>query len=558
MKKNPFPLLLVIFCAFTILSCKQTNKAGAMVPDDAGMVMHLNANSLTSKLSWNEIKQTNWFKEMYAETPDSLAQKLLDDPANSGMDIKNDFVFFLKSYGNGGYMVFQGTVKDVAAFEAFNKKISNNARTAKDGEFNFIKLQGGSVVTWNKDRFVYIIDAPQMNMSKSFSLEGDGAYSQPSPLSADTLMKIGKSLFTLKSSTSLGGNENFGDMVKEDGDLHMWVNSEHLYDGLGAGVLSMMKVNTLFQGNVSATTINFEDGKITLKTRGFYNKELSKLFDKYPAKEISAELVNRIPSQDVMAAFVMNYSPEGLKEFMKVIGVDGMVNGFLGEANYSIDEFVRANKGDMIIAVTDFGIANRIDTIEIPGTDPMIQRNSTPDAKVLFATSVNDRAAFDKLIGTIKAQGADDFSRNIPGITYKLDNNWFAVSNSSDHVTKFLAGGNNNQAFAAKISGHPFGGYIDIQKILRSTQSSMRDTSEMEAFNASAQMWQDIVITGGEYKNGSLSANFELNLVNKNTNSLKQLSAYFDRVSRSIKSRRPSDRYSLDTVPSSVEPSTGN
>ena len=541
MKKIPLYLLLLVTYASLIVSCKQANKMGAMVPNDAGMVLHLNANSLTSKLSWEEIKQTNWFKEMYAGAPDSLGKKIMDDPANSGMDIKSDFVFFLKNQGNNGYMVFEGYLKDVTAFEAFNKTIANNASTVKDGEFSSIKLPEGGMVTWNKERFVYVIDAPNMNMNRRFSMEG-GDVTEPATLSADTLMTIGKSLFNLKSSKSLGGNEKFGDMVKEEGDLHLWLNSEYLSGGMAAGALSMMKVNTLIQGNVSATTINFDNGKITMKSKGYYNKELSRLFDKYEAKDISTELVNRIPSQNIYAAFVMNYHPEGLKQFMKVIGVDGMVNGFLGQANYTIDEFVKANKGELIIAVSDFGVTKRMDTINVPGKEPMTYERPGPDAKVLFATSIKDRAAFDKLIGAFKAQGVDDFSELAPDITYKLDNNWFAISNSGDQVNKFLSGGNNNHAFASKISGHPFGGYVDIQKIIKSTQGTAKDSSDLIAYNASLQMWQDVIMTGGEYKNGALSGEVELNLVNKSTNSLKQLSTYFDQLSKIIKEKRNQDK----------------
>lgn len=558
MKKISFSVLLFI-SVLLVVSCKQTNKTGAMIPDDVGMVLHLNANSLNSKLSWDEVKQTNWFKEMYQDAPDSLAQKLLDNPANSGMDMKSDFIFFLKNQNSQGYMVFEGSVKDAAAFEAFNKKVSKNASATRDGEFTNMKLPGGAVVTWNKEHFVYVIDAPQMNMAKTFSMQG-GNYTEPTTLSADTLLTIGKSLFSLKSGNSLGGNEHFGDLVKEEGDLHMWLSSEHLYDGMGAGMLSMMKVNTLLQGNVSATTINFDNGKISMKSKGYYNKELSRLFDKYPAKDISADVVNRIPSQDVIAAFVMNYPPEGLKEFMKVIGVDGLVNGFLGKANYSIEEFIKANKGDIIIAVTDFSFGNRNDTVQIPGNDGMRYGQSGPQAKVLFATSINDRAAFDKLIGTVKGQGLEDFSKGIPEINYKLDNNWFAVSNSEDYVTKFLAGGNNNHSFASKIGGHPFGGYVDIQKILKASSIEPKDSSDMITYNASLQMWQDIVITGGKYKDGALSAQIELNLVNKTANSLKQLSNYFDKVSKEMKAKQKHYEYNQpDNLPPAVDvPTTEN
>lgn len=549
MKKISFSFCLLMIYALLVVSCKETNKTGAMIPNDAAMVFHLNANSLNSKLSWDEIKQTNWFKEMYSEANDSLAQKLLNDPANSGMNVKSDFIFFLKKQANHDYMVFQGDVKDLAAFEAFNKKVSKGAVATKTGEFTSMPVSNDVVVTWNKDRFVYVIDAPYMQMGRSFSMEG-GNVSQPGSLGPDTLAKIGQSLFKLSSDNSLGGNERFGELVKEQGDLHMWLNSENLSEGLSEGALSMMKVNTLFQGNASATTINFDNGKITLKSRGYYNEELAHLFDKYPAKDISADLVNKIPSQDVVAAVVMNYPPEGLKAFLKVIGVDGMVNSFLGNANYSIDEFVKANKGDILIAVTDFAVNSRKDTFQLNGAN--IQ--SAAEAKVLFATSINNRQAFDKLIGTVKAQAGDEFSRGIPDISYSLNNNWFAVSNSKEYVTKFLAGGNNNHAFAAKISGHPFGAYIDIQKVMKATQSIATDSAAAETYNASIQLWQDIVVTGGKFTKGAFTGEVEINLVNKNINSLKQLSSYFDKVSKNLKSKeRKHDGYPTDSVPTSIE-----
>jgi hypothetical protein len=539
-------------------ACKQTNKTGAMIPNDAAVVIHLNANSFNSKLSWDEVKQTMWFKETYADAPDSLAKKLMDDPANSGMDIKSDFIFFLKNQGNNGYMVFEGSVKDAAAFESFNKNVSKGAATTKDGEFNNMQLPGGAVVTWNKERFAYVLDAPYMNASRNFSMEGGNA-AAPATLSADTLLKIARSLFNLKSDNSLGGNEHFGNMIKEEGDVHMWMNSEYLYNGMGAGMVSMMKINTLVKGNVSATTINFDDGKITMKTKAFYNKELDNLFDKYDAKEISADVVNRIPSQNVVAAFVMNYPPEGLKEFMRVIGVDGIVNGFLGEANYSVDEFIKANKGDMVIAVTDFSVAKRTDTIHMGDSKPLTHVQSGPEAKVLFATSINNRAAFDKLVGIVKAQGGNEISRGMPEVNYNLNNNWFAISNSTDHVNQFLAGGNNKHAFAEKISGHPFGGYIDIQKILKTMDIDFTDSSGKMLSTASMQLWQDIIITGGEYKDGGLSGVAEINLIDKKTNSLKQLNMYFDHLSKVMKAKQKNYQSdSIDTVSPVETPITEN
>ena len=86
---------------------------------------------------------------------------------------------------------------------------------------------------------------------------------------------------------------------------------------------------------------------------------------------------------------------------------------------------------------------------------------------------------------------------------------------------------------ADKISGHPFGLYIDIQKIIKSTESSVTDSSGKAAMTASANMWQDVIATGGTYKDKAIDFQFEINLVDKNTNSLKQLNQYINTYTRS-------------------------
>jgi hypothetical protein len=51
-------------------------------------------------------------------------------------------------------------------------------------------------------------------------------------------------------------------------------------------------------------------------------------------------------------------------------------------------------------------------------------------------------------------------------------------------------------------------------------------------------MWQDVVASGGEYKDKATAFEFEINLVDKNTNSLKQLNQYIDKMAGLIKDKR--------------------
>ncbi len=71
MKRKLFLPVLIITVLFA--SCKSGGDSGLLVPKDAAIVFHINNASLSSKLSWDEIKQTNWFNELSKQATDSLA-----------------------------------------------------------------------------------------------------------------------------------------------------------------------------------------------------------------------------------------------------------------------------------------------------------------------------------------------------------------------------------------------------------------------------------------------------------------------------------------------------
>ena len=536
MQRKPLFFLLA-FSVMFVISCKSKDKTGGLpIPNDASLVLHLNTKSLASKLTWNEIKQTNWFKQMQSEADDSLAQKIMNDPATSGVNVEEDLVYFMRNLKKGGgYMVLEGTLKDAAAFEAANKK-ATEGQTSKVGELNVIKSKDEFVVTWKDNRFIYVINAPFLDMdySKRYrQYDSTGASSSSDGLTADSLVKYAQELYDLKSDKSLGSDKRFSSLIQESGDVHLWMNAHNLYGSMISGMLSMMKFSTLLEGNIATATLNFDNGKITMDSKNYYNEEFGKLIKKYPAKNVDADALKRIPSDSVVAVFSMNYPPEGLKEFLKVLGVDGFINGFLGKADYSIDEFVKANKGDLLFAVSDFKIKN--ETVTIPGYDggePYTYNKTEPEAKYLFAVAVNDKPAFDKMISVVQKQVGSEFGQNGPKISFGINDKWFAIGNNEEQVNKFQAGGHSNkQAFISKLSGHPVVGYVDINSMIKASEATATDSTSKIVFSESLKMWQDGYLTGGIVKDGAATSHFEINLVDKSTNSLKQLNQYADKLS---------------------------
>ena len=87
MIKNLFSFSLL---ALLISSCGKKT-ADVLIPENAVMVFHINAASLSSKLSWDEIKNSEWFKLANKEgSANDFEKKMLDDPENSGIDLKSD------------------------------------------------------------------------------------------------------------------------------------------------------------------------------------------------------------------------------------------------------------------------------------------------------------------------------------------------------------------------------------------------------------------------------------------------------------------------------------
>src|SRR6185503_251944 len=123
---------------------------------------------------------------------------------------------------------------------------------------------------------------------------------------------------------------------------------------------------------------------------------------KYKPKPVEASMINRLPSDSVMAVIALNYSPEGLKEILKMSGVDGLLNLMMGEKNFSIDDFIKANKGEMLFALTN--VENKIsnDTMQRDNQAPLIIPLRKPAVKFVLANAINNRGSFDKLMSLIK------------------------------------------------------------------------------------------------------------------------------------------------------------
>ncbi len=550
-----FNLLASALIATFFVSC--SSKSNIPVPEDAAFVLHINGASMSEKLPWEEIKQSELFKTALEETEDSLAIKIMNNPEESGININGDSYLFAKTQGRGGYIALVTNLKDVTKLESFVGQINTDKKIETKNGISFI-ANNDNVITWNKERLILIGNASDLNgnMGKG------GNYDSRSSFSADSLIHFAKEIYELKKSKSIGNDSKFSSLIKEKGDLHVWINAGSLFSKSVPAILAITKINLLFKGNISTATVNFDAGKITYKAKNYFSKELSDLYKKHSLKNFDEVILQKIPAGNVDALLAFNYPPEGLKDFFSLLGVDGLLNLALSQAGFSVDDFVKANKGELLLSVSDFKIEKKEIKQSIGKGEEFSFNTEIPSAKILFATSINEKTAFEKMIGvlteTVAKEGADA-NEMLSKIPYTLTDNWFVAGNDSLTINSF-GKTTTNHDFINKIKGHPIAGYMNIKNFINGAKNSLaKDSVGTAISDRSLQIWSDIIFYGGEFKNGGVESYAEINMVDAKTNSLKQLNGYlgfFAKLMREQEKRRKEEYSNWDDAEPLEFPST--
>jgi hypothetical protein len=534
--KSLFRFVFISFsAAFLLSSCAKKNELGKMIPKNAMFVAHLDVKSLRAKLSWDEIKQTSWYQKISGDsTINTWQKKLLDNPENSGIDLNSSVVFFVaKDAGTEGEIILEGSVKSASDFEQFNKNLDSTATEKKDGDLNVLVLKNESVVTWNDTHFVYAFDAGSAR-SKLPSMPGLANQGNMSTLvdKSVSLAAYSKKLFSLQSDSSLEKNEKFANLIKEAGDIHAWINTEEIVNGSGGlGMLGMLKLDVFFKDNISTYTVNFDNGKIDITQKGYAGKDFSDFLQKYSGGSLNTDMIKTVPSQNVFGAMALNFKPEAIKELIKLTGMDGMLNNYSSQIGFNLDDFVKANKGDLLVAVTDLKMKK--DSVSYnDGGESRYTAFTKPDMNFLFSVSIGDKPSFQKILDAGK-KISGQMGVNDTSIAYGQNDKLFAVSNKQHFLNDYLAGNANNKFdFLDKMSGQPVGAFIDIHKILTVVSEEIKSNDDTTIMNESLKLWNNIYMKAGQFKDGAITGNTEINFIDQNTNSLKLLNHYFDVIAK--------------------------
>jgi hypothetical protein len=459
-------------------------------------------------------------------------RKVLDNPSTTGIDFEDGLVFFVSQNAGTDYFAAEGKIKSEKDFEQFNKNTDPSQAAKKEGDLNVLVLKNNHVVVWNDDHFVYLMSmkgtpTEMLQQRDSTHMQQNEPVDKSAELSA-----IGKNLFDLKSDSSLAKNDHFGSLMNESGDVHIWQNTEAIIKSSSSlGMLGMLKLDAFTKDNVSTYTINFDNGKIDVDQKTYASKELTDIVKKYTGSSINGDMIKNIPSQDVDGLLAFNFKPEGIVELIKLTGADGMINTYAQQMGFTLDDFSKATNGDYLLAFTDFKFKDSL---------------RRPDFNYLFSAGIADKASLQKILDAVKKTTSQMGKDSVAN--YVMNDKTIAFASNNSFATQYLNGNNNKFDFTDKFSGHPVGFYLDIHKILSQFSTLSSDSDHKAMLDQSLNTWNNIISYGGDFNDNAFKFHSEINLINKDSNSLKQLNHYLDQLSLYHESKKDKSTKRLDSL----------
>lgn len=534
-KKIFFSILVSFGLLATFSSCsKKNNKEGRYIPQKAIAVLHINGASINQKLPWDEIKNTSLFKRMMEDSAlPAKIKPLLENPESSGISIKNNVLLYFMSDSLGQYAGAEGVLANADSFEKLVKGDTNGKLNFSESEGMHIGTGNGMALAWNKERFLFVIGIPKQG--NQWGANNNPYSSKDSVQDPEESVKdnrnygnLAKQVFNIKESESLGSDEKFTELVSDNADLHVWINNEELSSSQmseipSVGPLSMLNFTKMTKEARATASIHFENGKIVVDFKNFMNKDVADLLAKNLKSHGDADMLKRIPTDNLALLMQFSVNPEIIKGYLKLLGADGFANMGAGMMGFSIDDLIAANAGDFIFSVSN------------------IKADSTfPKADYLFASAIGNKSEFEKVMaGFTKMMKVYNSSptadstkeKSKAPFTYNKSEKYFALGSEQPVVDAFLNGEkSNNSPIYDKINSGPGGTYINFNYIMGAMSPLVSDSSTLEILDASKLVWQDMIAYTEKFNGRSLKGHIDINLADKNTNSLKQLNRYFDKL----------------------------
>ncbi|HEY0433373.1 MAG TPA: DUF4836 family protein [Chitinophagaceae bacterium] len=489
------------------IAVAQANPVLNYVSQDAKTIIRVDLLRLSQKVPWADLSG------MFAEgakkmSPDQLA--LLKNPAGWGLNLTSGIFLVFKKGEKKSPPVIYGVLTDSAKFGATVRKMH-----AKDSinKIRGNRLEGSHMILWwNKDVFIL------MQRPKSAAGATTDAAAQKKQL-----MESAAGLWKKRSEPFKAEHSQY--LFEDHADLLVWSSGNFQppmqQKGNNSKFLQPLQKSLGRDQGETTAAMNFESGKIALRSSRYFSPTLDSLYRKYPVPSMNPALIERLPAGKAIVVADFAFSPAMMKEIMTKAGAAGSIDS-MTKGKITVDDIVASVRGDLVMAVIKLDSVQAGDSVT-RGMNGM---------QILLGGGLKDGKRFAALRDQAMAKVHDTANHKKGMKPLILSNDsLFALSLSGVAAESFLAGngGSGNtalqQQFAA-YKGYSSALVIDLKSIfgfLLQSMSKNKSEEEMKQLSDVLNTFDKIISYSMRGDGGSVTTNLDVTFSDAGENSLKQV-----------------------------------
>lgn len=556
-------LFLLVVTAMSI----QAQNVKQYIPSDATFVVSMDLANLDSKISFDKLKEFDFYKEGMKEFEKEMKgeseelAKAFKNPSAVGIDVMSETYMFGNISKESSFFGFVFNISDSKKFSKFFKdNILPEAKGAVMGMMGKFQTmsEDGATFAWNDKVGILVGGEPNAGTDKSVV---DGYV---------------KKVLNGTPKNSIMSDMRFNKATKgKKSDMRMWMDYGWVMDmqmggnemaGIPGMEAMMATMKELYKDTDYLVEMNFNDGAVVMDSKMYSNKKTMDMFAKMTEGDLNKNFFKYLPKNNMMGYFSLAMKTENFADGMfqmfdpmiKEMGMtresmEEMALGVVNTMGLELDakglyEIIR---GDMVFAVTglrEFTIKktqydddfNKVEVEAqqmLPEVLAMMSYGRETELKKIVQMGV-DAGALTKVGNAFKVAvpmdelPMDMFLSMKDGILFITNNPDLATGklkdgySKSDRMTK-------DQQKLMKNSGGAF--YWDIPATLNAAsafakEEGMNDKMAEKMINVSKQSLESMVVSTDKKIKGSYNSEFKLNFVNKKMNALEQLFSYFNEM----------------------------
>ncbi|WP_164974280.1 DUF4836 family protein [Filimonas effusa] len=507
------------------------------IPKDVSFVFAANVKNLQEKLEKSKISIDSLFKKAIAESKSSASELAKwDDFKNAGVKWQSEIYVYMQSKGamiTGSNAIFGAVaaMDDKSKFQAYLKKQAPDAEIKEGSGYSYANIKGGFSIGWNSD--VIVVAGA---VGEKYSNNGTVNNAEAQITAA----------FSQKEAESVAGIPEFRELAGKKSDALVWSNSTASLAAIP--MIGLTKAADLFKDCYSAATLNFEDGKITGESATYMGKALSDIVKKYDMPEVDIKALEKFPSNNIDGFISMSFQPGILVDIVKYMGVEAIANQYLASMGFSLEDIIKAFKGEFTFIASDFAIEEK------PNAFLPQYKTKQPVFKMIVNAKMGDKAAYTKVTNALAAKGilVQQGNQYVPamatgGYPVTLDEKDLYFASDSVVLQQYKAGAGKaaiSDEIKNKIKGKASAVYFDFSKIIAGIPAD----SSYAALKAEAQAtFKDfIAVSERKFDGKKIGSSFELRTGNDKENSLASIIKFVQKAVAAAETERKSRNAILD------------